>query len=102
MSRSPDEWTEKEWEAHDAALDRLLRRSADQFARDLDLLGWKIVSQRDPDPGETLDNLRWSMNGSKGPCPWWAKDLFNEPPPAPKPPTVLPIKGGKSLPDDRG
>jgi len=64
MSRNPYEWTEKEWEAHDAALDRLRRRPADQFARDLDLCGWKIVSQQDPEPGETLDNLRWSMNGS--------------------------------------
>ena len=100
MPRSPDEWSEKEWEAHDAAYDRLCRRSADQFARDLDLLGWKIVPQRSLEPGEVVH--RWPMNGSKGPCPWWAEDLFNEPPPAPKPPTLRLIKDGKSPPDDRG
>jgi hypothetical protein len=100
MSRSPDEWTEKEWEAHDAAYVRLCRHSADQFTRDLDLLGWKIVPQRSLEPGEVLHG--WPMNGSKGPCPWWAEDLFNEPPPAPKPPTLRLIKDGEVPPDKRG
>jgi hypothetical protein len=93
---NPDGWTDADLARHDAALDRLMHRSADQFARDLDLLGWKIVPQRSPEPGEALDNWSWPMNGSKGPCPWWAHDSYNAPPPDdPKPPTLRLIKGGK-------
>jgi hypothetical protein len=84
----PDTWTEADWNAYDNALDRLCSFKADQFARDLDRLGWKIVLQ---EPGEDPHGrpIVWPMNGSKGPCPWWAHDGFNAPPP------LRLIKGGK-------
>jgi hypothetical protein len=47
----PDTWTEADWNAYDDALDRLCSLKADQFARDLDRLGWKIVLQEPGDIG---------------------------------------------------
>jgi hypothetical protein len=47
----PDTWTEADWNAYDDALDRLCSFKADQFARDLDRLGWKIVLQEPGDIG---------------------------------------------------
>jgi hypothetical protein len=67
---NPDNWTDEDWKQHDAALNRLCSAGADQFARDLDTLGWKIVPQRAWEPDEIEHG--WPMNGTRGPCPWWA------------------------------
>ena len=77
MTADPDDWTDEDWEQHDAALNRLCKPKADQFARDLDLLGWKIVPQRAWEPDEPPRG--WPMNGTKGPCPWWAEDPWKRP-----------------------
>jgi hypothetical protein len=85
---NPGTWTDTDWARHDAALHRLLRRSADQFARDLDLLGWMIV----PQP-QHAGTGRWSMSFS-GPCPDWAEP-FDPPDGPPTKPTLWLIEGGK-------
>jgi hypothetical protein len=71
-TNDPDNWTDEDWKKHDAALNRPCKAAADQFARDLDLLGWKIVMNRNLEPGEP--EVRWPMNGTRGPCPSWAED----------------------------
>jgi hypothetical protein len=90
---TPDTWTDAEY---DAAMNRLCSRSADQFARDLDVLGCKIVPQRGWEPGDPQHG--WPMNGSKSCCPLWAEDPFNKPP-VRKPPKLRLIDGGKPRDD---
>ena len=71
MSRDPQDWTDAEWAAHDDAWIRLMRRCTDQCARDLDLLGWKIV-RKDGDP------QRWPtswLTRNDGPFPSWAESF---------------------------
>lgn len=84
-----DTWTATDWQRHDAAHRRLCSHKADQFARDLNLCGWKIVPQ-DPSDG------RWIC--FDGPCPSWA-DACDDKPIPPKPPNLRLIGGGKP-PDD--
>ena len=62
-----------------AAEQRLDGPAADQFARDLDLLGWKIVPQRIPEKFGKKFERWWLMNGSQDPCPSWAYDPFAQP-----------------------
>jgi hypothetical protein len=88
ITSDPDTWTEADWARHDAARNRMCSARADQFARDLDLLGWKIVPQRSLEPGEP--SYGWPMNGTKGATPWWA-----EPFDPPKPPTLRLLNGDK-------
>jgi hypothetical protein len=65
--------TDDDDKQEEAAYRRLCSARADQFARDLDRLGWKIVMQRPLEPGEPTPR-GWPMNGTEGPCPWWAED----------------------------
>ena len=58
-------------DANNQAEDRLSGLEAEAFARALDVLGWKIVSQDD-------DTHKWPMDPEYGPVPEWADDYSEE------------------------
>jgi hypothetical protein len=74
------------------AMDLICSAAADDFARALDLLGWKIVRQDEVRGG--VVHL-WPMNGTPGYCPQWADP--DVPSAKPQKPTLHVIDGGTTL-----
>jgi hypothetical protein len=85
----------REERAFKRAFDLLMSPEADDFARALDMLGWKIVSQAD------TDGRRWFMNEPSDNCPAWADNEcpWLQPPqhasPSQPKPTLRVIDGGR-------